>query len=568
MTKLALDSFLPSGAFDIPTNGPIAGTACHSGLDSTRSKRSMAPSEDASSSCGRPASCQVPAASLAHDSAMQSPALNSPNSVNYFTAGFLASRPSACDGGGGGGGGGGGDGRCTTTSCSFIHPNLASLSPPSAWEIGRGSLARSVSVDAVSTTQPSSRFYSGLDGYSSLVERKNLDALRRRAEQLYRDQQAVIDEMSDEWLKEKAEMLQLIHLLREHVQRLEGENTVLKSIASHNTRMPGLVPPQNSLQSAGLGALYGKSTGDVPIIDVHELDPKLEGIPIKATAVHKPTFEPSTTRAVGRDLSTKFAQVVPPANEFHQAKRKGVWGAWEREKLRNDRRRSGLAPLTTTRGQEQVKNILAADESRRLTMHAGHTPNHSLSLFPTMTATESSPAAARSRETTPSAWPASNHGDQHEAADEDNVHAGRAHQLDRPDDHNAGKQMDGVVDAEVEGLLEPADDVPLRGPLMIKNIPAQDEIFWARVNQLLDPISRGKDALPKVLQSSELDATQPLNDISTPRQEDAEAPGESSAALPSDNDDEAEDDDAAVEADVSLVFKATSNFGTPFGSAP
>ncbi|KAG6008824.1 hypothetical protein E4U21_003853 [Claviceps maximensis] len=489
----------------------------------------------------------------------------------------------------------------------------------------------------------------GPGGHSSLMERSNLEVLRRRAERLYRDQQAVIDEMSDEWLKEKAEMSQLIHLLKHRLQRLEGENAVLKSIASHNPRVPGLISPQNSVQNGGSGGIHGSKVpspqgswepnatetsaasylppglvgasrrpyfarqgrsprlspscapvlahvgslsprtepqnsattdfllasclsefkGDAPIIDVQEIDPKLEGIPIKVSAVQRPTFEPQTTQAAVKSFSTAYAQRVHPANEFHRAKREGVWGAWEREKLRNDRRRSGLAPLTIVKSQEQAKHILAADESRRLTMHAGHTPNHSFSLFPTMTATESSSTGAHSRGTTPTAGPSSNHEEQPmdtDRGDGGDIKVDNAQQLDNSEDTELARQMDGVMEVELESFLEPADDVSLKGPLMIKNIPAQDEIFWAQVNQRLGPISLGKDALPKVLQAPpDPDATQQsLGDTTSPRQENAKVPEEeTSASLESDE--EGEDGNADVEADVPLIFKVTSNFGAPFG---
>ncbi|KAG5927623.1 hypothetical protein E4U53_002840 [Claviceps sorghi] len=577
MAELALDSSLPSGALDIAANGPIFDTATGLGLDNV---------------CSKPLT-----PSAAHATAMQSPPvkLNFPNAVSHFTTGYPTSQSSARRDGGRDGG----DGGVRHIPGGFFHANLSSLSPPATWDFGPASLARSVSADTVMPSYTSSHFHSGLGGRTSLVERSNLDALRHRAERLYRDQQAVIDEMSDEWLKEKAEMSQLIHLLRERLQRLEAENAVLKSMASRNPRGPDLVSPQNNVQSGTLGGLYSskapspqgplgprteprnsastdfllaslssESAGEAPIIDIQEIDPKLEGIPLKATAVQRSTFEPpSTAKAVAKNPSIETTQLVHAENDFHQTKRKGLWGAWEREKLRNDRRRSGLAPLTTAKNQEQADHILAADESRRLTMHAGHTPNHSLSLFSTMTAAESSSAAARSQGTTPTAEPSSNRGGRPMDASGDDGggdKVGVAQQSDDPEDNGPGRQMDGVVDAEMEGLLEPADDVPLKGPLMIKNIPAQDEIFWAQVNQRLDPISRGKDALPKVLQVPEPDTIQqPLEDATSPRQEDAKVPEELSAALESDE--EGEDDNAGVEADVPLIFRATSNFGAPFG---
>ncbi|KAG6035871.1 hypothetical protein E4U40_001770 [Claviceps sp. LM458 group G5] len=633
MTTLVLNVSLPSGAFDSLANGPIANTAPHSEPDHISSKLAIDPSRDTSSPGGQLASLVAPISCLAHELAMQSPLLNSASSVNHVTTDFLTSRPLVQ----------GGD--LTDTSSGCFHPNITSLSPPAPWDMGTASIERSVSADSVNASHS---FYSGLNGNSSLGDRSNLDALRRRAERLCRDQQTVFDEMSDQWVKEKAELLQLVHLLRERLHLLENENTVLRSAGAHKSRTHDSEHQKFSSQRRSLVGMYDKKSslphgpcgynasetsggfslppgldgasrrphfakptaspcrspsgaptvghigslsprtepqnsastdfllpspslehaGDVPIIDVQEIDPKLEGIPIRATAVQRPTFEPTATchQAIVKTCITKSDQEDPPASDSHQAKRKGLWGAWEREKLRNDRRRSGLAPLTIIKNPEQAKNLLAADESRRLTMHAGHTPNHSQSIFPTMTATEGSSAAARSHATASTAAPCSIQGEQDIHTIGDYVETDRAQQLDQCANNDLEKtQIDGISDADIEGLLESADDVPLKGPLMIKNIPAQDEIFWARVNQRLDPISQGKDALPRVLQSPMLDTTSALEDTSSTQQNDAHAPVESSAGMKSE--DEVEDGSAAVETDVPLIFKATSNFGTPFGCA-
>ncbi|KAL6893433.1 hypothetical protein GGI43DRAFT_185633 [Trichoderma evansii] len=54
--------------------------------------------------------------------------------------------------------------------------------------------------------------------------------------------------------------------------------------------------------------------------------------------------------------------------------------------------------------------------------------------------------------------------------------------------------------ASQRGLLEATEDQPLTGPLMIRNIPEQDVLFLEVLNEKLGPISQGQDSLPKVVQ--------------------------------------------------------------------
>ena len=529
----------------------------------------------------------------------------------------------------------------------YFHPNRATLSPPATWDIGGASLARSVSADASIPPQGPSRVFAGLGGHSSLVEnwrleRSNLDSLRRRAELLYRDQQAIIEEMSEEWLREKDEMSGLIHDLRERVQRLEGENSVLKSIASHHSTIPGLPSPHNSLRSgsrdtsadgnmspspismavsnrsaaaafsslppglesasrrphyiakpaaasqpahgppqdhAAQGPLSPRTEpqnssskdilhstspdakADVSIIDIHEIDPNLEGIPIKAPAVQRSTFEPTPIQ-----INEVAASPSPPKNkqDIEEPAAQSPETAL-RPKPRTDRRISALSPLTPAK--DQTRRILATDESRRLTMHAGHTPNHSLSLIPTMTATESSSAAARSQDTTPTAWASSSFAEHPDDTDMSDHSEGKLPMhKQQADDDGPEYQVDGAADAIGDGYLEPKDDLRLKGPLMIKNIPAQDELFWAQLNQKLDPISRGgEDSLPRVLRSALLDAFEEPPEAEPEQSEETKASSEDRV-----NDDGEPSNDAPsnVEPDVPLKLRSTSNFGAPFGAAP
>lgn len=161
--------------------------------------------------------------------------------------------------------------------------------------------------------------------------------------------------------------------------------------------------------------------------------------------------------------------------------------------------------------RDQTLQVLAIETSRRLTMHAGHTPNHSHSLFPTMTTTADEPM----------------------------------------------------------GHLEPRDDVPLRGLLMVKNLASQDDVFFAKLAQKLESVRRGQDARERVLRAPLQGfgaAAGPLFVPTQPRPIGGDAPhgGRDEAQVGDNAADEA--DEADMEPDVPLKLKKTSNFGAPFGS--
>ncbi|KAJ3496264.1 hypothetical protein NLG97_g2779 [Lecanicillium saksenae] len=205
-----------------------------------------------------------------------------------------------------------------------------------------------------------------------------------------------------------------------------------------------------------------KKAGDapIPLIDVHEIDPKLDGIFIKANAV-RDTFTTS---------SVKSSPATSPPTDQSSSEQEGTL-----------RRR--------TSSKAQTMQALAAGEMRRRTMHAGHTPNHSLSLFPTMTTLDGSMTAGQSEATTPTAVNKAPMDDEEEPETlPDPEHMEDAAEADKLPE----SPVEDVDETQMEPRLEPQDDVPLKGPLMVKNIPAQDEIFWAQVNQKLEGISNSE----------------------------------------------------------------------------
>ncbi|KAM0355675.1 hypothetical protein ACHAPU_000060 [Fusarium lateritium] len=465
------------------------------------------------------------------------------------------------------------------------------------------------------------------------AERNHLEANRRRVEEVYQEERLIMDEVRDTWEAEKEDMAREIEELKARVHRLEGENSALKAVTAQSIQVTGVVSPlasqrggsgegsldnfyspappgrlmsrpQNPNIPAGISmtdasflppGLDGASrrphfvsssaraspttqpesspfipldprmqtqnpiakdflpspTEDaatpVPVIDVQEIDPKLEGIPLKATAVQKPTFAAGASPHEN-PTSPVTSPPGPAAQSPEQSRR----------------------PLNA-RGssKEHTLQVLSAVESRRLTMHAGHTPNHSLSMFPKVNPTD--PAAILGEGATPIAETIRNL-DTAAIGGEPRDTLLVPMQSDRRDSKvsfiSCTEELDpGAVDA----MMEPSDgDKPLKGPLMLRNMPAKDELFWEEVHKKLEPISQGQNALPAVMQTHEMDffagpsglnvpahRPKPVGPVGGDGSADAKAEAENS---------DGEGGSKAIEVDVPLKLKSTSNFGAPFGA--
>ncbi|OAA75013.1 hypothetical protein LEL_07001 [Akanthomyces lecanii RCEF 1005] len=479
------------------------------------------------------------------------------------------------------------DSSLSPTDIGIARAPRPSMLPPPAGSLGRDalspslavatSLSRSASADAAAPQQTSLHLVQRLAQQNSLIreaweaERKYLEANRKRAEEVYQEERTIMEDMRESWLSEKAAMHREVHALRDRVQHLESENAGLRSVTSPGSQWSGLVSPSagaklhahslppglegaarrpHFLSSNGSRAsptgnpeqpasmpldprtqpetssardflASRKKTSDVPIplIDVHEIDPKLDGIFIKANAV-RDTFTQS---------SVKSSPATSPPTDQNSSEQAGV----------------GLTRRPSSKAQ--TMQALAAGEMRRRTMHAGHTPNHSLSLFPTMTTLDGSMTAGQSEATTPTALNKPVEQDDEEPPTQP---VPEPEHIDvAPEDKLPDALIDDVDETQLEPRLEPKDDVPLKGPLMVKNIPAQDEIFWARVNQKLEGISHSKEeALPTVIKS------QLADDDDKPKTNGSASDELDAATKP-------------VEADVPLKMRTTTNFGAPFGVA-
>lgn len=455
------------------------------------------------------------------------------------------------------------------------------------------------------------------------AERNYLEANRHRAEEVYQEERIIMEEVRESWENEKAAMSHEMQMLKERVQRLEGENTALKGLVGHGVQLPGVMSPQTSQREGSIDAsLDGPASfisapvpipppqissavdashlppglegaarrphfaspgsskpsptsqpenspfvpldprmqtqspnpkdflasgkdeqeGPIPVIDVNELDPKLEGISLKAPAVQRSTFDSNLTSPV----------TSPP-------------GATNVQHPNIDATVTAAAPgiVRRTSSKDRTFQALHAEESRRLTMHAGHTPNHSLSLFPTMSVVEGSTAGQSDRHTplTEPAQPDEPAEEHHEPEDIFEDELAKIEKLPPAEVDEA--------DEDDDEQFAPANDVKLKGPLMIKNIPAQDEIFFDRLNKKLEPISQGgQDALPTVMRTSsgENPDAGPSHLVAQEHAHIGSVGGDASH-------DGTEDVGSflsgpkRIECDIPLKIRTTTNFGAPFGVA-
>ncbi|KAM5347086.1 hypothetical protein ACJ41O_010091 [Fusarium nematophilum] len=467
------------------------------------------------------------------------------------------------------------------------------------------------------------------------AERNYLEANRRRAEEVYQEERIIMDEVREGWEAEKEGLIREIGDLKERLHRLEGENSALKAVAAQSIQVTGVVSPlasqrggsgegslDTSYFSAPPGRLASRSqnpsiptslsmahtsppgldstnrrppflspgssdlspttrpesspfipldprmqTQDpsardflsspsddaatpVPVIDVQEIHPKLEGIPLKATAVQKNTFAIATS---------------PPGNSSSPATSPRGPSSRRLDQIRSPKN-ARASP------KEYTLQALSAVESRRLTMHAGHTPNHSLSLFPTVNPTDTSSIVGEGA--TPTVETVIDLAAAVAPEEPGKKAASAPGQFDRCDSKvPLGPFPDEPLnlDHPEPVLLDADDDKPLKGPLMIRNMPAQDEIFWEAVNKKLEPISQGQNALPAVMQASPED----LKPAPGPSAVNAASHGPSAVdpvggdgsndARAKADDSDGEASNKSIDADVPLRFRATSNFGAPFG---
>ncbi|KAK4077340.1 uncharacterized protein Triagg1_3672 [Trichoderma aggressivum f. europaeum] len=238
--------------------------------------------------------------------------------------------------------------------------------------------------------------------------------------------------------------------------------------------LPSSPYPGAGAASGGVSTPVRSPKRPLSVIDVHELDPKLEGISLRASTVRKTTFEEA------------------PPDGSPPSKR--------RRSLSHD-----YYIVTNVHGEDEVKDAKKTeyeeyreDAERRLTMYAGYTPSCYSPSSPSETVLLRGQGSVTP--TASSSFLAERH-DSPETEDR-SVTATATEEVGESSGASYPDLSNHLRRADSSGALSAASgDAPLKGPLMIKNIPAQDELFLAALNERLEPISQGQDALPRAVQT-------------------------------------------------------------------
>ncbi|KAJ2903357.1 hypothetical protein MKZ38_010022 [Zalerion maritima] len=260
-------------------------------------------------------------------------------------------------------------------------------------------------------------------------------------------------------------------------------------------------------------------------MDVSTINPELEGIRLKASAIQRPTFA--------------ITLVSPPA-EFRDD---GIPGSKEsdatNDQLTSPPRNTDLDWGVRKSSKAQTLHVLATAEAGRRKMHAGHTPNHSVSHFPIPVAEEVAEAAL---------------GAAQEAAEE------LAHQQQEDAEEKDGddeKAQEGIAHEPREaGGEEDEEDKPLRGHLIAQS-DGTPSVFLDEFTKKLQDISSGaEDGVPSVLKNLPIPHDRPAAVVGGRPEGICESPPHLHVL------DEVEVD---TEAEVPLKLKSTTNFGLPWG---
>lgn len=261
----------------------------------------------------------------------------------------------------------------------------------------------------------------------------------------------------------------------------------------------------------------------VPTVDVQDIIPTLEGIPIKATAIQKHTFvdpKPSSSRS-GSKSPNRTALPLP------------------------DQPRSDMPKPSS---KEQTLKVLAAHETDRLTMHAGHTPSHSLSVLPKLATSAPATGSGNSAPT-------------HLQDDYSDTDGPPASEPQGPvpiaENH---PERDHPEEDHLGPMVEPDEDPALRGPLMVRNMPVHDEVFFKQLSDKLEEVSKASGAAVPAVLKDNADAEEPSN-----RERDCQHSNKRSVGDTAVGKDRSSPTSSDEEMEIPLKLKKRNNFGAPFG---
>ncbi|KAI0203284.1 hypothetical protein F4808DRAFT_38730 [Astrocystis sublimbata] len=379
------------------------------------------------------------------------------------------------------------------------------------------------------------------------AERAHREADRARTDEMFHEERDMMDQERLDWIEEKrtveneivewkqraataeAKVAELAKLLENKdnaagksaafidgtVERRTGSSRSVSASPSSLPPAGSTIPESNPfvpldprMQSVSPSKTAARPCDEqVPSIDIHEVIPGLEGVRLRAPAVQKPTFNdskptsPAGTSAKGSplDMATSLNEPQPKAS-----------------------------PAV------RVQDVLRAPAHHRLTMHAGHTPSHSISQVPTIESTAIHTAVS-SGSSTPKI-----HGDlQMVPVDTIEIQSEPPviSNLDQKESEPLGD--DGDATELEEAIFEPSENDPtLKGPLCLRNRPAADAPFLRTLSDKLEAIRAAGGATPSVL--SEL-------------------------ADPDPDREDAKEEPVVPEPDIELKLRPSNNFGQPLG---
>lgn len=301
-----------------------------------------------------------------------------------------------------------------------------------------------------------------------------------------------------------------IHAPRETPIQVIQELTPSDFIGSSQYTSPEVLVPQYSGvrwekdESINVGIIGAGS------IDIQQIDPHLEGVAIKASAVD-PVFVANVlgSRSASPRLSPKMKL---PGRD-----------------------------VGPSLGKPRVE-----PENKRLTLYAGHTPNHSISRFADI--------VKESKEA---------EGDETPRGFDGTIHRGSLAPI--PDeDERLG--LDGLQPDEDD---EEIHDRPLTGPLCLTNVPARDEIFLGVLTEKLEEVRNSEPASRETSPGASVGSSSPVLEMKKARNRSIGGGGVDGRGMEGEGkgctDDEADDEGDDGPGDMKLKFKSSMNFGRPMG---
>ncbi|KAK6611797.1 hypothetical protein H4I95_02593 [Botrytis cinerea] len=296
-----------------------------------------------------------------------------------------------------------------------------------------------------------------------------------------------------------------IHAPRQTPIQVIQELTPSDFVGSSQYTSPELLYPHHSAvhwekAESNNGDIIGADS-----IDISKIAPHLEGVPIKASAVD-PVF-------VAHVLSPRSASprlspnVKPPARD-----------------------------VGSSLGKPHLE-----PENKRLTMYAGHTPNHSISRF--------SDLVKESQEA---------EGDETPRGFDGLVHRGSLAPIPDEDERIA---LDRLQPDEED---EEVHDRPLTGPLCLTNVPARDELFLEALTEKLEEVKNSRPGSKEVSPTGSAGSLSPVLEMKKARNRSIGGGGDDGRGMEGEGHD-SEDDEDDEPGPVLLKMKPSMNFGRPMG---